>query len=81
MTWTERAKSSTSFSNRSIASGFLTVGDMGLDHALFAGLDFTDVVPGSGKTLGELTFDDLIRVSLWTARTLTAAVFSNRAKS
>lgn len=81
MSWTERAKSSASFSNRTIASGFLRVGDLGLDHPIFAGLSFSDPVPGTSKTLEELTFDDLIRVSIWTARSMASTVFANRAKA
>jgi hypothetical protein len=81
MAWTERTKSGASFSNRAISIGFATVGELGLDNPIFDGLTFDDPVPGTSKTLGELTFDDLIRISIWTDTTRAAATFANKPKS
>ncbi len=81
MVWTERAKATTSLSPRTTTSGLVRVGDLGLDNPIFAGLSFDDPVPGAGRTLGELAFDDYIRVSIWTERTAEAAAFTPRLQS
>ena len=65
MPWNTAPKTASSFSN-SPRSGFEAVGSLGLDNPIFAGLDFNDVVPGTGKTLGQLTFDTLINAVAFT---------------
>lgn len=81
MAWTNRAKAASAFSNREPSAGFVEVGNLGLDNPIFSGLSFDDPVPGTGKTLGELAFDDLIRISIWTGTARASASFANRPKS
>lgn len=75
MSWTNEPKAASAFSNQAKSAssydnedkaGSVVVGELPLDHPIFAGLSFDDEVPGSGgKTLGQLAFDDIIVFMAW----------------
>jgi len=78
-TFTNGTMSSSVYTNGS-RSGFSRVGDLPISY--FDGLAFDDVVPGAGgKTLGELTFDDLIDTATYTNQTKNSSSYSNQTKN
>lgn len=88
-TFTDKPKSSTSFSNREIVSGVRTVGDMSendwielLGSAPTFG-DMINSVVGGNKTFGDLTFEDRLFApsSLWSLPSRITSAWSNRAVS